>query len=563
MDILIVDDDDVDRESVKRSLSKSDFDCTITQATTADQALGLCQKSHFDVILLDYRMPERDGIELLKELRDSSDELTAVVVMMSNSEDEKLALDALQAGAQDFILKREISAARLRRTILQARKRFELEQELRESFYRVKTLAERDMLTNLANRYLFDESFKVAVNNNKRNGGTLALLLFDIDNFKLINDTYGHSLGDDLLKRVCRRVMSTLRGNELFARLGGDEFALMLTNLNSAYDAARVADRIRTCMKLPFDMDAYEVTTSVSIGISVCNGNEVSAEELLKFADIAMYRSKRGGRGQISFFEEGMQKQSQRRLHLENGLIQALHNRDFTLAFQPLLNAHNGSTFGFEVLLRWNFEQTPISPDEFIPIAEEAHLMVDIGRWVISESVKQLAQWNGQHQPPFHLAINVSAVQLTDSGLPEWIRAECERHQVPPSLLEFEITETALIDNISSRGAMLQAIRDLGATLALDDFGTGYSSIAHLQNFPLTTVKIDKSLMTDDQGSEKSRALITGLIQMIKALRMEVVAEGIETRANADLCCTLGVDRLQGYYYSKPIRATEVSERYC
>lgn len=563
MDILVVDDDDVDRESIKRSLQKSDFNCTTSEASTANQALELCQNKHFDVILLDFRMPERDGIELLKELRNSSDDFTAVVVMMSHSEDEKVALDSLQAGAQDFILKREISAARLRRTILQARKRFELEQELRESFYRVKVLAERDMLTNLANRYLFDESFKVAVANNKRSGSTLALLLFDIDNFKLINDTYGHSLGDQLLKRVCRRVLSTLRGNELFARLGGDEFALMLTNLNSAYDAARVADRICTCMKLPFEIDSYDVTTSVSIGISVCSGNEDSAEDLLKYADIAMYRSKRAGRGQISFFEEGMQRQSQRRLLLENGLIQAMNNGDFTLAFQPLLNAQDGSIFGFEVLLRWQYELQTIAPDEFIPIAEEAHLMIDIGRWVISQSIKQLAQWNKNRQQPFHLAINVSAVQLADSGLPEWIKNECERAQISPSLLEFEITETALIDNIASRSEMLQSIRDLGSTLALDDFGTGYSSIAHLQNFPLTAVKLDKSIMTDNQGSEKSRALISGLTQMLKALKMEVVAEGIETRANADLCRSLGVDRLQGYYYSKPITAAEVSQTYC
>ncbi len=563
MDILVVDDDDVDRESIKRSLQKSDFNCTTSEASTANQALELCQNKHFDVILLDFRMPERDGIELLKELRNSSDDFTAVVVMMSHSEDEKVALDSLQAGAQDFILKREISAARLRRTILQARKRFELEQELRESFYRVKVLAERDMLTNLANRYLFDESFKVAVANNKRSGSTLALLLFDVDNFKLINDTYGHSLGDQLLKRVCRRVLSTLRGNELFARLGGDEFALMLTNLNSAYDAARVADRICTCMKLPFEIDSYDVTTSVSIGISVCSGNEDSAEDLLKYADIAMYRSKRAGRGQISFFEEGMQRQSQRRLLLENGLIQAMNNGDFTLAFQPLLNAQDGSIFGFEVLLRWQYELQTIAPDEFIPIAEEAHLMIDIGRWVISQSIKQLAQWNKNRQQPFHLAINVSAVQLADSGLPEWIKNECERAQISPSLLEFEITETALIDNIASRSEMLQSIRDLGSTLALDDFGTGYSSIAHLQNFPLTAVKLDKSIMTDNQGSEKSRALISGLTQMLKALKMEVVAEGIETRANADLCRSLGVDRLQGYYYSKPITAAEVSQTYC
>jgi len=562
MDILVVDDDEVDRESVKRSLLKSDFACNILEANCAAQALELCGLQNFDVILLDYRLPDRDGIELLHELHNAAGELGRVVVMMSNSEDENVALDALHAGAQDFILKREISTARLRRVILQARKRFELEQALRDSFQRVKLLAERDMLTKLANRYLFDETFKIAVNNNVRYHSTLALLVFDLDNFKLINDTYGHSMGDQLLKRVCRRVMSTLRGSELFARLGGDEFALLLTNLGSVYDAARVAERICTCMKLPFDMDGHELSTSVSIGISVSTGNDYTAEELLKYADIAMYRSKRSGRGKISFFEQGMQEQTQRRLLLENGLIQSLANGDFRLAYQPLLDAQDGSTFGFEALLRWSFNGEQIAPIEFIAIAEEAHLMVDLGRWVIAEGIAQLASWNQNRTQPFHLAINISAVQLGDVSLVDFIRRECAHHQVSPKLLEFEITETALIDNVVSRSQLLNDIHTLGCRLALDDFGTGYSSIAHLQNFPLDTVKLDKTLMTDARGGEKSRALITGLTQMIKALNLELVAEGVETRAQADLCRALGVNRLQGFYFSFPLSSEDVTQHY-
>lgn len=563
MQILIVDDDVVDRENVKRSLFKSAVKCSIEEAVDVDTALAMCNEKQFDVVLLDYRLPKRDGIELLLELRSKSDICSEVVVMMSNSEDEALALECLQAGAQDFVLKKEITAAKLRRTILQAGKRFELELELRESFQRVKRLAERDVLTNLANRYLFDETFKLAVANHQRKSSKLALLLFDVDNFKLINDSFGHSAGDALLQGICKRIATVLRDDEMFARLGGDEFAILLTNLASPYDAARLAERVRLSLNTPFTLEGHEVSASVSIGIAVYQaegGN--STEELLRYADIAMYRSKRKGRGQISFFEQGMQDHIERRLTLENGLAQALQKREFFLCYQPMFNVQSKALEGFEALIRWQSAQGLIMPDEFIPVSEQSHQIIGIGRWVLSEAVRQLGLWNRGRSIPLRMAINISANQLADTDLPSITKALCAEHHIEPDLLEFELTETALLDNSSVRVATLEALVGLGCSLALDDFGTGYSSIAHLQNTPLSTVKLDRSMMPSADEAGKSTALLNGLVAMLKELNLSIVAEGVETRAHEQLCQTLGVHRLQGFYYCEGVSAQNITQRY-
>ncbi|MFY0657814.1 MAG: EAL domain-containing protein [Neptunomonas phycophila] len=565
MRVLIVDDDTVDRESVKRSLFKSSFDCTISEAVSVDLALAECEENAYDIILLDYQLPQRNGIELLLELRQAPKIRYETIVMMSNSEDEAVALQCIQAGAQDFLLKNEITANKLRRTIVQAQKRFELERELKDSFDSVKRLAERDALTNLANRHLFDETFKVAVTNNQRQQAYLALILFDLDNFKLINDSFGHGAGDGLLIKVCKRISAVLRGSELFARLGGDEFIILLTNLNSPYDVARIAQRIQIAMQAPFEIDGKEFNVSISIGISIDNGQtNHSSEELLKYADIAMYRSKQSGRGQISFFEETMQHETQRRLALENGIPKALKENEFFLVYQPVFSVDNSLLCGFEALIRWQSKAGLIPPDEFIPIAEQSFQIIEIGRWVAEQAIRQLSAWNKlrSHNNQLSIAINLSPTQLNDLEFPAIIKRICNAHQLAPSLVEFELTETAILESNSSTLAVLDQLVELGCTLALDDFGTGYSSISHLNSIPLTTVKLDKSLMPLNEKRNKTDALVTGLVQMLKILELDIVAEGVETAQHKTLCQSLNVTRQQGYYFDPGLTAHAVAERY-
>ncbi|SIS40927.1 GGDEF domain-containing response regulator [Neptunomonas antarctica] len=571
MRVLIVDDDIVDRESVRRSLLKSSFNCSITEAMDVDTALSMCNAQYFDVILLDYRLPQRNGVELLLELKlkHRLNSKSEVVVMMSNSEDEDIALHCIECGAQDFLLKNEITGAKLRRTILQAQKKGALEQELLDSFKRVKKLAEQDSLTHLANRYLFDVTLKTEVNNNQRDLSGLAIILFDVDNFKLINDTLGHHTGDELLKGVCARITDVLRGTELFARLGGDEFAILLTNQHSHVDVARIANRIQLSMRAPFIIDEKEVKTTISIGISVGQKDKkATAEELLKFADIAMYRAKREGRGLISFFEETMHEQTQRRLTLENNLSKAIVNNEFFLVYQPVFNTSDMSLTGFEALIRWQSPTELISPAEFIPIAEKSHQIVQIGRWVVSQAIQQIAAWNTLLTQPLKMAINLSGAQLRDKEFIPLVERLCRTHNVSPSFIEFELTETTLLEINDVTHAFLNDIIALGCTLALDDFGTGYSSISHLHNTPLSCVKLDKSMLPNGQHNpskhdrDKKVTLMTGLVKMLQTLDLVIVAEGVETEENEQLCKSLGITKVQGFYYDPGLSASDINQRY-
>ena len=555
MKILIVDDNVVERESVKRALNRIQENVHLTEADSVDKALILCNSIQFDVILLDYRMPVRDGLELILELRNRGLDNDNIILMMSNSEDDDLALECIEAGAQDFLLKKDINTNRLRRTILQASKRRELEQELRQSFVQLKKLAERDPLTGLANRHMFEESFKIELANNARTDSYLSLMVFDIDDFKLINDNFGHLAGDQILVKLSNRVSSCLRGNELFARLGGDEFALVLSNQEEIHNSTSVANRISKVLQLPFTVDKHEIKMTVSIGISVTAELLIAPEEMLRQADIAMYRSKQKGRGNISFFEESMQKSVEQRLQIETGLTRALTHNEFQLVYQPIIRGEDLGLYGFEALLRWYAPEGLIPPFRFIPIAEQSNKMIDIGRWVIREAIIQASAWRKLGYANFSMSINLSATQFVDEMLPEYIIQLCREYDIDASSLELELTETALIGKPNKKLFFLRRLKDIGVKIALDDFGTGYSSVSHLKFFPIDTVKLDRSVLPRDDHEEWDLLLFTALAKMLETLNFTTVAEGVETVKQEALCRDMGITKLQGYYYSKPLAA--------
>ena len=389
-------------------------------------------------------MPRRDGIEMVMELRSLPKNESSAIIMMSASEDENLALACIKAGAQDFLTKAEITANRLRRSMQQAKTKYDLEIELHNSYQRIKQLAESDPLTGLANRYMFDENIRIAVADNKRNNAYLALLLFDLNNFKAVNDTHGHDTGDKLLQEITVRIKKILRGNEFFSRFGGDEFAILLGGLEKVSIANKIAKRIISQMQEPFEINNLTITCSLSIGISIHPNNCDTPVELFKFADIAMYRAKKKGNGHICFFEEEMQEQVSQRYFLEKELRKAVTQGDqFLLHFQPIYNMADGKLHGFEALIRWAINGSFRQPDDFIPLAEETHLIIDIGRWVIQEAFENIAQWNRLTSENLSIAINLSAIQLGDDGLLEFVRQLLKKHELNPSLIEFELTETA------------------------------------------------------------------------------------------------------------------------
>lgn len=560
--VLIVDDDIIDREMIRRALQQGQVDITIDEACTVDEGIAIYDKNQYDVVLLDYRMPCRDGIEMVLELRSRVRDYGSAIIMMSSSEDETLAIECITAGAQDFIPKSEVTASRLHRAVIHSQAKFNLERELRQSYIKVKQLAESDSLTGLANRFLFDEALKVAVANNKRRKHTLALILMDIDKFKFVNDAHGHDVGDELLKTLVARISSCLRGDELFARLGGDEFAIMVTNLESADDSSIIATRLLKTLVEPFELARVTLSVSMSIGIATHPGNSSNSQDLFKNADIALYRAKRLGRNQVCYFEEAMQKEFMHQYNLEAGLSHALANEEFDVFYQPVIEPKTAHLVGAEALLRWKHNGQNITPDEFIPLAEKTRLINSIGRWVIRQTVQQLAIWNENQARSMSMAINVSAVQLEDPDFANYIDSVLLEFNIDPASIELEITETALLKQNEISLAVINDIDSLGCKISLDDFGTGYSSISHLHNFPIDIVKIDKSLIPKDIHDEKRKALIIGLVGMIRSLHLNIVAEGVELEHQVELCKQLEIERVQGFFYSKAIDNQTFFDRY-
>ena len=563
MKILIVDDNQVDRIHIKRMMKRSDPLNTIIEVEDVDSAISILSDQQFDAILLDYNMPKKNGLELLKEVRCENLDRNSAIIMMSTSEEEELAMECLQAGAQDFIAKSDITGYRLRRAILGAQARFNMEQKLKDSYQKVKQLAEQDSLTKLANRYIFDESLKSSIESNKRNQCKTGLILFDLDHFKYVNDTHGHDVGDHLLQKVVRRIHTCLRGTEVFARLGGDEFAIILNHLERVDDTEKVALRILRVLVKPFKISEAQINMSASVGIAISPDDATSASDLFKRADMAMYKAKALGRNQIAFFEEAMQRHFLSRYKIESELKLALEKQQFELYYQPVYSVENTKVIGFEALLRWHSDQGLISPDVFIPIAEECKLICPIGRWVISQACQKISYWQKKFNVPLTMSINLSPVQLADDLLIAHIKKYIEVNKLTASSIEFEITETALLDDSVQTEQTINKISQLGCTIALDDFGTGFSSLSHLHHFPIDTVKIDKSLMPGlDEGKMNNainnEKIIHGLVAMLKYLDLNIVAEGLESLSHLKLCQSLHIQKLQGYFLSKPMPADKI-----
>jgi diguanylate cyclase (GGDEF)-like protein len=474
------------------------------------------------------------------------------IVMMSSSDDEQLAIDCIKAGAQDFLVKSDITVNRLKRAMLHAEVRYELESQLFDSYQKVKQLAERDSLTGLSNRYLFDETLKTAVTNNRRNVNKLALILIDVDNFKFVNDTHGHDVGDAYLVSFVQRLSQELRGNEMFARLGGDEFALILSNLESVSHASLVAKRLLNSLSKPLVLGDLEFSASASFGVAIHPDNTTTADQLFKFSDIALYRAKKLGKGQICFFQGDMQQEFVSKFLLEQELSSALKNEELILYYQPVYDTKTLKPIAFEALIRWQHPTGLRYPDQFIPVAEESHLIEDIGAWVFKEALTTINAWNKQYNQQYSIAINLSPRQMDDPQFIKQIEAIRNSIGFPAELIELELTETLFLSDVEATKATLINLRELGYRLALDDFGTGFSSISHIQNFPINTVKLDKSLLEQDKQSDKTRSLFKGLVSMLDLLGLETVAEGVELEENLAVCQQLAIDRMQGYFFSRP-----------
>lgn len=562
MRILLVDDDIVDRETVRRALGTQADGENLVEANSAEQGLALTQESQFDAVLLDYRLPQIDGLEMIARLRSRPNLGNTAIVMMSSEDDEQLALLCLQAGAQDFIPKSEITATKLRRAIVQAQKRFELECKLYDSYCRVREMAETDALTGLANRYFFERDLSAAITANVRQNKQVALLLLDLDHFKNINDTYGHFVGDKLLKTVVKKISDCLRGEEMFARLGGDEFAIILKGLEHANEAQLVARRIIKSLEKSMKVGDQDLQCGVSIGIALHPSSAETAEELTRFADIAMYRAKNSGRNRLCYFQDVMQQQFSRNFQIELALKSASHEQCFELHYQPIVRGINKKLVGFEALIRWPTCTLDSNPCEFIPIAEQCGLIGTIGKWVIKTAVKQLAIWQKKYNIRLTMGINLSPVQLADTQLTNYILQNLEYYHVAPESLILELTETALFIESEQNKDQISQLAKLGCKLALDDFGTGFSSLSHLVNFPIDIVKLDRSLLPESPDHLRHMAIVRGLAEMAHTVGLKVIAEGVETSFHFLLCKDLKIEEIQGYFFDKPASSSTIEKKW-
>jgi diguanylate cyclase (GGDEF)-like protein len=420
---------------------------------------------------------------------------------------------------------------------------------------RIRQQSGLDALTGLANRTLFQQRLREAAGA-IGTGGHLAVLLFDLDGFKLINDSLGHGFGDRLLCEVCRRLQSVSPAGSTLARHGGDEFTLLMPSISHSSEAGEVAACAIAALEQPFSIDDNEVLISASAGIAIYPGDAPDLDALLVAADTAMYHAKDRGRGQYVFFSAAMNVRLHQRLLIKNRLSKALERRDFHLVYQPKTCLETMRISGAEALLRWNDGRLgDMPPGQFIPILEEMGLIGEVGLWVICQASRQVRAWQDLGLDPGRVAVNVSARQLRRPGLVEDIADIIHLAGITPADLEFEITESTIIQDTDSAIHLLNEFRAMGIHIALDDFGTGFSSLGYLRRFPFDTIKIDKSFVDEIMVSPDDVAIIRAIITMGHALDRRIVAEGVETSAQFKLLKDLGVDEVQGYFLGRPMAA--------
>lgn len=421
--------------------------------------------------------------------------------------------------------------------------------EQRQAEARIQHLARHDALTDLPNRIEFLEQM-ARVEAGLKRGEKAAVLYIDLDHFKAVNDTLGHAVGDEVIKQAAVRLWGTTRETDLLARLGGDEFALLLRPIEGSDLAAKVADRIVKAMRAPMNIGGQQIEIGASVGIAVGPGDGTSTDQLVKNADLALYKAKSEGRSTYHFFETGMDAELQQRRSIEAGLRMAMQREELRLMFQPLLGLAENRVTCVEALLRWDHDDRTISPVEFVPVAEETGLIVPIGEWVLHEACRAAATWPGD----VRVAVNLSPVQFRHKDLVGQVKSALLAARLEPTRLELEITESLLLTENESTIVALHELRGMGVRISMDDFGTGYSSLSYLRSFPFDKIKIDRSFMADLTTRADSQAIIKAVIGLGQSLGMSTTAEGVETEEQLAMVREHGASEVQGFLFSPPLQ---------
>jgi diguanylate cyclase (GGDEF)-like protein len=556
--VLVVEDDPAEASSFRHMLESSNAQSfEVVQAASVEEALRMLFERPYDALLLDLTLPEGHGLDTLMRAKVAAADAPIVVLGAEASEDE--AVQVLRAGAQDYLAKEECNARLLARTISQAVERHRIRSELLAARQQAHFAATHDALTGLANRESFLEQLRSALTQAERDRKSLALLFIDLDHFKAINDSLGHSAGDQLLKFVGDRLSTVTRESDLVARLSGDEFALFIRDVGDAHVPAAVTQNLMQVISEPYLLQGNESWITASIGVAVFPIDGSDAEELLRNSDMAMYRAKLNGRNNFQFCTEPMNAAASRRLLIRSRLREALEQDRFHLEFQPIRNTRTGKVTAVEALLRWTDSRArDVGPAEFLPIAEDTGLMVPIGQWILRAACVQGRAWQDQGFRPIRIAVNVSGRQLRQHNLVSTVGEILRDSGLTPGCLEIEITENALIhgDNYARRA--LDDLKEMGIGLALDDFGTGYSALSYLREFPFDRVKLDKSFIEGIATDSETTVIASAIVSMARKLKLSSLAEGVETEDQAAFLSGVGCDEIQGFLISPPLPADEI-----
>jgi diguanylate cyclase (GGDEF)-like protein len=590
--LLIVDDIGDNRDILMRRFERRGFD--VVEADSGLVAIELIEKSSFDLVLLDVMMPGIDGLETLKRIRSRRSASALPVIMVTAKSESGNIVDALELGANDYVTKPVDFAVALARVNTQiSRRRAEqqvvlaneglrkanedLERRVQERTARLvdanrklkeeiadreelqaksQYLAYHDPLTGLGNRLLFKEQLDEALRDASVAPHPLAVLFLDLDGFKTVNDTLGHSVGDLLLRSVAAKLRDLLPVTDRISRLGGDEFAILQISGSQPTSSISLAEKIIEVVGHPHSIDGHDVTVGASVGIAVACPGQMNTESFLKSADLAMYSAKSEGRGTYRIFDPQMDEIVQTRRSLERDMRTALAQGGFELFYQPLVNLQTNQVTAFEALMRWHHsDRGTVPPSEFIPVAEEMGLIVPLGEWALRCACLEAIKWPDE----VRVSVNLSPLQFAKGNLVSTVMSALASSGLSSSRLELEITESVLLEKSERNIAILNQLRALGVRISMDDFGTGYSSIGYLRSFPFDKIKIDRSFVRDLLVDEGSLAIVRAIAGLGISFGMTTTAEGVETEEQMRCLNLEGCSEVQGYLYSKPVPRDEVA----
>ncbi|MBN2535830.1 MAG: EAL domain-containing protein [Spirochaetales bacterium] len=558
IEILLIDDDEEDYLIIKEIISQIEYqDYTIQWVSSYEKALMEMKKGIYHVFLIDYNMGVKTGLDLIDELGEMNRNIP--IIILTGLDDYKIDTMAMEKGASDFLCKGKLSPGQLERSIRYAIEKKKAEKQI---FY----LAYYDALTNLPNRIFFTEQLKYALAYAIRYKRTLAVMFLDLDNFKLVNDSLGHNVGDLLLKEVAQRLCSLIRKDDIIgrnslkipidtvARLGGDEFTISLTEINTYENASIVAERIIKVLNKPFFIEGHEIYTGVSIGISLYPTDSNDADTLLKYADNAMYYVKKMGKNGFQYCQKSMNDDVTDKIHIMKNLRKAGEQNEFLLYYQPKMCIESGKLIGLEALIRWNNKEKGIvPPKDFIPFAEKYNLIGFITDWVIHEVCRQLVEWNRGEINLLPVSINVPVIQFKKHGNVKYMKNIIDSYNVRPELLELELTESIFMDDMKILNSYLNEFRSMGFHISIDDFGMGFSSLNQLKHIACDTLKIDRSFIMSINENTADNIIINSIISIGHGLNMEIIAEGVETGQQFEFLSRNNCDSIQGYLLSPPL----------